>query len=381
MRNIGYGMIAAAVILLSSVHPAFSRTSDVQDARPGFVYDVDFDFRFDNREYGDGEFSPSMTVFGARLTPSAGVQINTPSAGRHRIMLGLDIMKDFGSGTLQDLIHEVLLYYNWNRSFGKTDLSMTAGIFPRSEMEGSWSTAFFSDSLAFYDNNLEGLILKFRRPSAYYELGCDWMGKYGDTRRERFMIFSSGEARLAKNIIVLGYSAYMYHYAGSREVKGVVDNFLLNPYVGADFSGWAGMQKLGLRLGWLQTVQRDRALVGHFVFAGGGELLLDVKNWNAGVENRLFYGTDMMPYYDATDAAGYKYGNSLYFGDPFWQVSPDGSGPGFYDRLEVYYEPVIASFLRLRISAVMHFNGGFSGWQQIVSLKFDLQSLLEKFSN
>lgn len=375
-------MIAAAVILLSSVHPAFSQTSDVRGARPGFVYDVDFDFRFDNREYGDGEFSPSMTVFGARLTPSAGVQINTSSAGRHRIMLGLDIMKDFGSGApAADLIHEVLLYYNWNRSFGKTDLSMTAGIFPRSEMEGSWSTAFFSDSLAFYDNNLEGLILKFRRPSAYYELGCDWMGKCGDTRRERFMIFSSGEARLAKKIIVLGYSAYMYHYAGSREVKGVVDNFLLNPYVGADFSGWAGMQKLGLRLGWLQTVQRDRVLVGHFVFAGGGELLLDVKNWNAGVENRLFYGTDMMPYYDATDAAGYKYGNSLYFGDPFWQVSPDGSGPGFYDRLEVYYEPVIASFLRLRISAVMHFNGGFSGWQQIVSLKFDLQSLLEKFSN
>ena len=140
------------------------------------------------------------------------------------------------------------------------------------------------------------------------------------------------------------------------------------------------MQKLGLRLGWLQTVQRDRALVGHFVFAGGGELLLDVKNWNAGVENRLFYGTDMMPYYDSLDAGGRKYGNSLYFGDPFWQVTADGTGHGFYDRLEVYYEPRIASFLRLKVAAVMHFNGGFSGWQQIVSLKFDLQSIIGKSS-
>ena len=374
---------AAGEIPVSALPEAPERIGRTEvRARPHFVWDVGFEFRFDNREYGDGDFAPSMTVLGARLTPSVGLQLSSPGNSRHRLMVGIDVMKDFGSDArTEDLFRELTLYYEWKKGFGRTDMTLTAGIFPRSEMQGAYSTAFFSDYVRFYDPNFEGLILKFRRPSAYYELGCDWMGKYGDTRRELFMIFSSGEARLAKKIIVLGYSAYMYHYAGSREVKGVVDNFLLNPYVGADFSGWAGMQKLGLRLGWLQTVQRDRALVGHFVFAGGGELLLDVKNWNAGVENRLFYSTDMMPYYDATDAAGYKYGNSLYFGDPFWQVSPDGSGPGFYDRLEVYYEPVIASFLRLRISAVMHFNGGFSGWQQIVSLKFDLQSLLEKFSN
>ncbi len=381
MKSLVYSIIAAVSALFAAMHPALSETAGGHGIRPEFVYDVDFDFRFDNREYGSGEFSPSMTIFGARLTPYAGIRIRTSPDDSHRVMIGVDIMKDFGSGAAPgDLFREILLYYRWDRSFARTDMSLVAGIFPRSEMEGSWSTAFFSDSLKFYDNSLEGLILKFRRPSAYYEIGCDWMGLYGDESRERFMLFSSGEARVAGRKLILGYAASMYHYAGSRAVWGVVDNMLLNPYVGADFAGMTGMQKLELRLGWLQSMQNDRRQVGHYVFAQGGELVAAARNWNVGMENRLFYGTDMMPYYDSLDAGGRKYGNSLYFGDPFWQVTADGTGQGFYDRLEVYYEPRIASFLRLKVAAVMHFNGGFSGWQQIVSLKFDLQSIIGKSS-
>lgn len=390
MKSIAYSIIAAVSVFLWTAFPALTHPldgnggepeTDARPFRPQFVYDADFEFRFDNHEYGDGKFSPSMTILGARLTPSIGLQIKTSPKDRHRIMAGVDIMKDFGSGAAPgDLFREILLYYRWDRSFARTDMSIIAGIFPRSEMEGSWSTAFFSDSLKFHDPNLEGIIIKFRRPSAYYEVGCDWMGQYGDTIRERFMIFSSGEARVAGRMLVLGYAGYMYHYAGSREVWGVVDNILLNPYIGVDLSEIAGMQRLGLRLGWLQAFQNDRRQVGHYVFPHGGELVLDAGNWNVGVENRLFLGTDMMPYYDATDAAGHKYGNALYFGDPFWKVSADGKRAGMYDRLEIYYEPLIASFLRLKVSAVMHFNGGFSGWQQIVSLKFDLQSLMSGLS-
>ena len=112
-----------------------------------------------------------------------------------------------------------------------------------------------------------------------------------------------------------------------------------------------------------------------YVFPHGAEFIVGLRNWNVGVENRLFYGTDMMPYYDCTDAAGVKYGNSLYFGDTFFRVTENRRGLGIYDRLEIYYEPGIASFLTLRIGAVLHFNEGFSGWQQTVSLRFDLSAL------
>ena len=368
-------------------------------ARPRFVYDVDFEFRFDNREYDRSSYSPSMTILGARLTPSVGMGIR--AAGEHRLMLGIDIMKDFGASPVRaeaslpqgadpeaalpagetspslsnwDLFREIIFYYRWETSFRRTDMTLTAGIFPRSEMSGRYSPAFFSDSLKFYDNNIEGLLLEFRRPNAAYEVGCDWMGQYGQARRERFMIFSSGEARVAGPVL-MGYSGYLYHYAGCENVWGVVDNILVNPYAGVDLSAYTGLQSFRIDLGWMQSCQNDRRNVGKYVFPHGAELHTVLGNWNVCIENRLFYGTDMMPYYDSSDASGIKYGNSLYFGEPFYRVSEEHDGPGFYDRMDIYYEPRIASFLALRVGASFHFNEGFSGWQQTVSLRFDLSSL------
>lgn len=82
------------------------------------------------------------------------------------------------------------------------------------------------------------------------------------------MIFSSGEAKVAP-VLSLGYSAYLYHYSCSRTSIGVVDNVLLNPYLKFGFEHLVDMQKLSLRLGWLQAMQNDRELVGKYVFPGG----------------------------------------------------------------------------------------------------------------
>ena len=88
----------------------------------------------------------------------------------------------------------------------------------------------------------------------------------------------------------------------------------------------------------------------------------------------------MMPYYNRIDNAGLKYGSDLYFGDPFYRVHDNmASGPGFYDRLEIYYEPNIGEFIRLRLSALFHFNGTrYSGCQQMVQLYFNLHELLKR---
>lgn len=85
-----------------------------------------------------------------------------------------------------------------------------------------------------------------------------------------------------------------------------------------------------------------------------------------------------MPYYNAHDAGGYKYGNHLYMGSPFYRVHDDGStGAGIYDRLEAFYEPVVGRFLKIRVAAIFHFNGSrYSGCQQMVTFGFNLQNLL-----
>lgn len=378
---------------------ALSRQDSTATVR--FAYDVNFEMNFDNTEYRTSLY-PSMTIFGARLTPTVGLSVGQANGMHHRLMAGIDVMKDFGrnpvgpeqiaaaggetvpnpeASTRQNnwnLFGEILLYYKWDASFRKTDLTMTAGIFPRSTA-ATYPRAFFSDSLRFYDNNLEGLLLQFRRPKSYYEVGIDWMGMFGKYRRERFMLFSSGKSRI-KPYVSLGWYFTMYHYACSEVAMGVVDNVLANPYVNFDFALWTPFQKLSLTLGWLQGAQQDRKLVGKYVFPCGGEAEFEIRKWNVGIVDRIFVGRNMMPYYNSLDPGGYKYGRELYPGDPMYRLHEDGnvSSLGIYDRLEVYYEPRIASFLDLRVELAVHFHStGYSGFQQRLSLIFNLQNLLD----
>lgn len=363
-----------------------------QDEHLSFVYDVDFDFRFDNREYYKSSFSESMTIFGARLTPSIGVEMGNPWRNmKHKLMLGIDIMKDFGNSPVSsslagsdadegsirqvngDLFREITMFYNMEGRVGKTDISLYAGIFPRKMTGGNYSDVFFSDSLKFYDNNLEGILFKLERPRFRFEVGCDWFGKKADIRKEKFMIFSAGQGWITPELS-LGYAGYMYHFAGSYSAEGVVDNILLNPYANLDLSRRTRLQTLSFKLGYVQALQHDRVFVGHYVLPSGGEFDFNVSNWNVGIHNRLFYGNDMMPYYNSSDTGGNKYGTRLYLGDPFYRIHDDGAaGPGFYDRLSIWYEPYIARWLSIRIEARFHFHDfRYSGCQQLVTLNFNI---------
>ena len=387
-------IIASFVLLCLSFLPLCAEDA----GKVRLAYDVDFEKNFDNREFYRSAFSSSMTIFGARLTPSVGISLCQPEYGiNHRLMAGIDVMKDFGASPVSvslaggesgetsmslsnaALVRELTLYYNMKRISGDTGLELYAGIFPRKASEGRYSEVFFSDSLRFYDNNLEGLLVKVRRPKAYWEIGCDWFGQYGQVRKEKFMIFSSGESHIT-DFFSAGYAAYMYHFAGSRKARGVVDNILLNPYVDFRLGSMMGLQSFSVKLGWLQAMQHDREFVGHYVFPGGGELELDIRNWNVGVCNRLFYGTDMMPYYDCSDTGGDKYGTRLYLGDPFYRIHDDGqTGPGLYDRFEVYWEPALGKYLNIKVSARFHFNGfRYSGCQQMVGVRFNLHELINR---
>lgn len=345
------------------------------DSKTELAFGLDYDMNFDNRELYRSRFSESMTIFGSRLTPTLGLTLSSQEDARHTIMVGVDLLRDFGAAdnNPKNLVKEPVLYYRLEKKTGSMDLEMYTGVFPRKTMEGGYSEAFFSDSLKFYDNNLEGLLLKFRYPNSYIELGCDWMGQQGPTQRERFMVFSSGEGKIAP-IISVGYSAYMYHYAGSKAVRGVVDNILINPYARLDLSSKTDFQKFAVRLGWLQGLQNDRKNIGQYTRPYGAELDFELRKWNIGMRNSMFYGRDMMPYYNRTDAGGFKYGNALYFGDPFYRVHDDSSeGLGMYDRFELYWNPFVSKLLDIKVRALFHYNGShYSGCQQVVTVNFKL---------
>lgn len=382
------------LLILSLLLVSFSLNAE--DDKVNFAYDIDFETRFDNREYYRSAFSPSMTVFGARLTPSVGFDIRQDDKISHRLMAGIDVRKDFGASPVSkilsdgadvpetslnqnntDLFRDITLYYRLTANTRKAGVQLYAGIFPRRAVGGEYSDVFFSDSLKYYDNNMEGVLLQVHNDRIYWEVGCDWMGQYGKVRKEKFMVFSYGQSDITP-FFKVGYSGYMYHFAGSQKAKGVVDNILLNPFMKFDFADRLGFQEFSARLGWLQAMQHDRVFVGHYVFPGGGELDLEIKKWNFGIRNRLFCGTDMMPYYNSTDAGGDKYGDRLYFGDPFYRMHDDGStGIGTYDRLEFFYEPQVGPYLKIGVGARFHFHGTrYSGCQQVFSLKFNLLQIL-----
>ena len=355
--------------------------ADSSKVKASFAYDLNLDMRFDNREFYKSAYTSSMTIFGTRLTPSVGVDLEQNNGTRHRLMAGIDVLKNFGAeNENSELFKEVTFYYDVQKQLGKTGFEMVAGVFPRKYAEGSYSQAFYSDSLRFYDNNLEGLLMKFSRPKAYFEVGCDWMGMFDTYSRERFQIFSSGEGQVLPYMSI-GYAASLYHFSCSGVSDGVVDNALVNPYVRFDLASKVDLQTLSVRLGWLQALQNDRAHVGHYVFPGGAEVVMEVQKWNVGVRNDMFIGTDLMPYYNTVDNAGYKYGSLLYMGSPFYRVWDDGrDGVGLADRLEVYYAPKFgAPYLDLRVSAVFHFDGEkYCGCRQMVSLNFNLESLVRR---
>lgn len=339
------------------------RSDDLSKSRDGrrkvaFRYEADFEMYFDNREYNTNSPYLSKTIFGASVAPRIGFSVNR----KHSVMAGAEIQKQFG-GKFSNILDGISLYYNYDDGHHR----LYAGVFPREKMAGEYSEAFFSDSLNFFRQVIQGLLYNYEGKTKTgwninVEAGIDWMGQYSDTERERFMILSAGE--FSTKIFTIGYNAYVYHFASSEAVHGVIDNILVYPYIKADFGQMLGIQEFSLRGGWLQSMQNDRKRGNGYLFPGGGEFSFVVRHWNVRLENKVYAGGDLMPFYDMTDDIGVQYGNSLYFGDRYYSVSS-----GFYDRLELSYEPRITDFLSVKVSAIAHFYNKYCGWQQMVTIK------------
>ena len=369
-----------------------------QEPRVKFLYDANFNYHFDNREFSAGgdRFTGSMTIYGARLTPSIGLQVRQNGNVRHKVMLGIDIMKDFGRHPsavaaspehdrgLENtrLFREMTMYYGIDARLGEWNVKGYAGMFPRSFSEGEYSQAFFSDSLRFYDNNLEGALIKAYGPRTYIEVAFDWDGMSGSYRREQFNAFGYGRHQFC-DLFSAGLAFKYHHYANTEEYAGVVDDCMVQPFVRFSFGQYCSWQDISASLGWYQSLQQDRRFKNGKSNSGGAELTFNVRNWNVGLENRLYYGQDLMPFYNNLDDGGYKYGNSLYAGCPFYRLVPvHDSGWHLYDMLEVYYQPHIADFMDLRLAITAHFPDGFryEGMQQKLSLIFSLDKLLNPSS-
>ena len=92
MKSIRTAIIYSFLAVIAAISSAFP-TYASDTTKVNFTYDLDYETRFDNREFYRSAFTRSMTIFGARLTPSVGVSLSQPDNGMsHQLMLGIDVM-------------------------------------------------------------------------------------------------------------------------------------------------------------------------------------------------------------------------------------------------------------------------------------------------
>lgn len=322
------------------------------------LWSADFDLNFDNREHSSLSV-PSQTLFAVRLTPQIGLGWGK---SQHALMIGTDLTKNFGRDTRFCERPELSLYY----AYRGRQFSTTAGIFPRKMVLGDYSGSIESDSVRFYDKNIEGLLFQYRDIGGFIELGIDWDGLYSVEEREKFRIFSAGE--YTRRVFTCGYALSIYHFAGRVGVPGVVDHISLNPYIGAKFEHLLPLDRLSLTAGWIQTFQRDRRSGEKMVTPHGGEIRLRVEKWNFGIDNRLYIGNNLMPYFS-------RYGGELYAGERLYAM--EGGASNCYNRTELYYNRTWWSDaipVSLHAGFALHFLAGKVTTTQVVRLNVAIDS-------
>lgn len=339
----GYFRILAAVMAVVFA----ASTADALEP----TWHIDFDAVFDNRE-GDATFSPSKTYFFTSLAPEAGLRFS-PS---DRIAGGAVWVQPIGCEWEGHRISPTL-YYRHAGSQSGSPWSFSIGMFPRRQMTEELPGFLWNDSLTYTQRNIRGVLLQYRRERGFAEAYVDWRGMQTRKQREAFNIVFYGRWHpRAGNPFFVGGHAMMNHLA--RQENGpvdqyVVDNFVVNPYIGVDLSGRTALDSLFVRTGPLLSVERDRSR-GNAWEAPVGVWLEATAEWKwLGLKNSLYFGQRQFRSYDS-------FSTLLYQGEPYYQAK-------FYDRAQVYAHVYRNQYVDLLASLDFNFaRSTFNFYQRLM---------------
>ena len=327
--------------------------------------DTDFNFDFDNTEYSGSNLAPSETLFGISLAPA----LRYEWSDKHHLSVGVNMQKMFGSVRFLDDIDLIAYYQFRNENYGAV-----AGLFRREKLMGRYSEAFFSNAWLASNRVVQGLALQYTDKVGYAELVADWNGMYSAECREQFRILFSGEGRFAK-IGYAGASAEMHHYANRSTFQhNVVDDIVINPYVGVNFEAFFDFD---IRLGYLQSLQRDRITDEGWRTPMGGEFYFRMSRWGIFISNNLYVGNDLLPLYNSVGKEGAPYGADLYAADPFYRAEK-----GIYNRMGIGYERNFwQNRIKVKAEFVLKTDGVKLYNQQIISLGVNIAPKLYDKNN
>lgn len=323
---------------------------------------ADYDMYFDNREFVDCPFGASQTIFSSRLTPTLGVEW----AEKNRLVVGVDLWSDFGNNTVTFTKARPQIYYQ----FENRKVTAYAGIFSREKMLGEYSEVIMSDSMRFFDNRVQGVMAQYHVERGFVELSADWCGKYSEESREKFRIMSSGKYFIDNyhKRFYGGYNFMMFHFAGSKLISNCVnDQVTINPYVGARFNAFLDFD---VRLNYVQIFQRDRDNEEKYRKPKGGILQLKMSKWGAYIDELLYVGENLQPYYSSyrSDAFPNGYGGELYAGESFF-----GTTENIYSNTKIGYKgSFFKDTVRVNCYFALLYDGVGWGNKQVVEVSVRL---------
>lgn len=310
-------------------------------------WSVDFSTIFDNRE-GDNKITDTRTFFQTQLSPEVGLSLLD---GQHRLMGGIVWTQPIGCEWEGHRLSPTLYY----RYAGSRGWSFTMGMFPRTLMYKNMPDYIWNDSIYYAQRNIRGAMVTYAGDNGYFEAVVDWRAMQSDTRREAFNIITRGEYQRPTSGFLIGAVAMMNHFAlthPARPDDHIVDNFIVNPYVGIDISRSTGLDSLVFRLGALSSITRNRAESKWKVPVGAW---LDVNlewrwfRWH----NVTYIGGRLFPYYQ-------EFGALLDLGEPYYQSK-------WYNRTSLQGTIIDNQYVNLRAS--LDFNiapDNFTFYQRLI---------------
>lgn len=311
------------------------------------AWSVDFNTIFDNRE-GDERYTEAKTFFQTQLSPEIGLWM---MGGTHRLMGGVVWTQPIGSEWRGYKVSPTL-YYRYDGG-GRWAFSM--GMFPRTQLQEALPNYIWNDSIYYCQRNIRGLMVQYRGDAGRAEMVVDWRGMQTKRQREAFNVIAQGRYQREGSVWFAGGLAMLNHFAlasGSDTTQYIVDNIMVNPYVGLDLGGRIGTDTLTVKAGPLTGIVRNREY-GKWK-APTGMWLEGLWRWRwLGVREMLYLGQRLFPYYR-------QHGWLLDQGEPYLQSK-------YYWRTDLYGYIMSNEFMDLRASLTFNVaEHNFSFYQRLI---------------
>ncbi len=315
---------------------------------------------FDNSEFDRSDIRASRTMTSTQLQPLIGLGIEE----KHRIMAGVDLVKEWGSKRLLDNVVPIAYY-----QYFTPRLEFLVGAFPKRRLLERYPRNMLSDSVLWQRPAINGFLLEYKAEQSYANLWLDWTGGERNSVVESFFIGWSG--RWQRGILYGQHFGYMFHLVKIDSLAhnqnptsiSVKDNIKTVTSLGVDLAKTTIFDKLTTNVGLSASAERDR-LTGEYHLPMGLIWETEAEYQGIGLKNTLYYGDSQQRMYR-------QYGNLLYWGDLMYKTN-------LYDRADLMVYFYKSNILNITLNLSLHFTDGQFYNQQILTATFDLDNFYNK---